>query len=346
MDPASAARLFQSFGRDAAGTDSPLYAQLCEVIAESPELVDLSTRSREQTPMVFLAAIHDELLRDPGHALAAYYPTVGGEWPRPGLARALTDFCAERAERLESTLATRRTQTNETARCAGLLPTFAAVADGRPLALIEVGASAGLNLNWDRYAYDYGGRAAGAPSSPLTIVCELRGPAVPPLDPPPVSARVGVDLSPLDASDPADARWLHACLWPDQPARHARLEAALAVAREHPVEVRRGDALDDAAGADRRGRRRTRSSASSTPPPWPTSRASRGCDALTALLEAVERDVAWIGGEAPGILVGGPAPAGLAAALRADGGAPRRARPARADGPPRRLAGVARMTRV
>ena len=103
---------------------------------------------------------------------------------------------------LAATLSTRRTQTNETARCAGLLPAFAAVADGRPLALIEIGASAGLNLRWDHYAYDYGGRAAGVPSSPLTIACELRGPHVPPLDPPPVAWRAGIDLSPVDASDP------------------------------------------------------------------------------------------------------------------------------------------------
>ena len=66
---------------------------------------------------------------------------------------------------------------------------------------------------------------------------------MPPLDPPPVAWRVGVDLAPVDASDPGDARWLRACLWPDQPARQERLAAALAVAREHPVEVRRGDAL-------------------------------------------------------------------------------------------------------
>ena len=193
--------------------------------------------------MVFLAAVHDELLRDPDDALAAYYPTLGGDGPGPGLAAAFTAFCADRAEALAATLAFRRTQTNEVARCGCLLPAFAAVADGRPLALIEIGASAGLNLRWDHYAYDYGGRAAGVPSSPLTIECELVGPHVPPLDPPPVAWRAGIDLAPVDASDPADARWLRACLWPDQPARQARLAAALEIAREHPVDIRRGDAL-------------------------------------------------------------------------------------------------------
>jgi hypothetical protein len=303
VDPASAATTFQAFGRQVAGRDSPLYAQVCEVIAESPELLALSARSREQSPMVFLAAIHDELLRDPGHALAAYYPTAGGGGPGPGLADALTAFCAERAARLESTLATRGTQTNETARCAGLLPCFAAVGDGRPLALIEVGASAGLNLNWDRYAYDYGGRAAGAPSSALTIACELVGPHVPPLDPPPVSARVGIDLSPLDPTDPADARWLHACLWPDQPARHARLEAALAVAREDPAEVRRGDALDELPGLI------AEAPADALVCVFHSAAVvyfGERVRELTERLEALERDVAWVSAEAPGVLGGRP----------------------------------------
>src|SRR5215218_3237058 len=242
MDPSSLAPAFRSFGAVAA-PDSPLYGEISELVAGSPQLLELAAGSRERTPMVFLAAVHDELLRDADHALAAYYPTVGGDGSRAGLAEALADFCAARAGRLEATLATRGTQTNETARCAALLPAFAAAAGERPLALIEIGASAGLNLRWDRYAYDYGVRRAAAQGSPLTIPCELVGPHVPPLDTPAVLSRVGIDRSPLDPADPDDARWLHACLWPDQPARHERLEAALAIARAHPVAIRRGDAL-------------------------------------------------------------------------------------------------------
>ena len=308
-DPASAAHAFRSFGRRAAGPDSPLYARLCEIIADSPPLLALAARSREGTPMVFLAAVHDELLRDPDHPLAAYYPTVGGAGPGPGLEGAIVAFCEDRAERLEGTLATRRTQTNETARCAGLLPAFAAVAGGRSLALIEIGASAGLNLLWDRYAYDYGDHAAGAQGSSLTIACELVGPHVPPLDPPPVSGRVGIDLSPLDATDPADARWLRACLWPDQPARHARLAAALAIAREHPVEIRRGDALAALPGLIAQAPEDSLVCVFHTAALAYFTREQ--IDALTALLEAVERDVAWIGGEAAGLLVEDRRPRGV-----------------------------------
>jgi hypothetical protein len=304
MDPASLARHFRQFGRQAVGSDSPLYAQLNELIADSPPLLALAARSAEGTPMVFLAAVHDELLRDPGHELAEYYPTVGGPRAPDGrLPRALEAFCADREERLAATLHTRRTQTNETARCAGLLPAFAAVAGERPLAQIEIGASAGLNGLWDHYAYDYAGRAAGDRDSPLRIGCELRGAAAPPLEPPPVAWRAGVDLSPPDLADPLDVRWLRACLWPDQPARHARFEAALAVAREHgPVEVRRGDALAMLpgliAGAPAGALVCVFHSAALA------YFTREQVTELRALLEGVERDVAWVGAEAPGVLVG------------------------------------------
>ncbi len=292
------------FGREAVGADSPLYAQVSELAADSPPLLALAAGSREATPMVFLAAIHDELLRDPDHALAAYYPTTGGDRAADAALRgALEAFCAAREAELAATLATRRTQTNETARCAGLLPAFAAVAGGRPLAQIEIGASAGLNGLWDHYAYDYGGRPAGDASSPLRIACELRGVAVPPLAAPEVAWRRGVDLSPVDVTDPRDVRWLHACLWPDQPARHARLEAALAVAREHgPVEVRRGDALallpaliESAPAGALVCVFHTAALAYFTP---------EQIGELRALLAAVERDVVWVGGESPGLLIG------------------------------------------
>ena len=117
-------------------------------------------------------------------------------------------------------------------------------------------------------------------------------------------AAVGVDLSPVDASDPDDARWLRACLWPDKPARQERLAAALAVAREHPVEVRRGDALAALPGLI------AEAPADALVCVFHTAVliyfAREQIEALGALLEGVEREVAWIGGEASGVLVEDP----------------------------------------
>jgi hypothetical protein len=268
-----------------AGPDSPLYGRVCEAIADAPELLALAATSSEPMANLFLAAIHAELLREPDDELAAYYPTAGGSRAADdGLPAALARFCDARRERLEETLATRHTQTNETARCSALLPAFASVADGRPLAQIEIGASGGLNGLWDHFAYDYDGRAAGEAGSPLQIGCSLVAPVVPPLEPPPVVWRAGIDRSPVDLRDEADVRWLRACLWPDQAARHARLEAALQVAREHgPVEIHRGDALVCV---------------------FHTATLIYFGDEKVAELRRLlaERDVVWIGGEAPGLL--------------------------------------------
>ena len=331
MDLSRLAQRFRRFGAEAVGADSPLYACVSELIADSPLLLALAARSEEATPTVVFAAIHHELLREPDDELAAYYPTLGGRRaPDASLGPALARFCQAREETLAATLATRRTQTNETARCAGLLPAFAAVAGGRPLAQIEIGASAGLNGLWDHYAYDYAGRGAGDPDSPLRIGCELVGAGVPPLDPPPVAWRAGIDLSPVDLRDEDDVRWLRACIWPDQPARHERFGAALAVALEHgPVDVRRGDALALLPGVIESA------PAGALVCVFHTAALAyfrRGqIAALRALLGGVDRDVAWVGGEAPGVLVGEQAPpwAALEFALAA--------------GRPGRLAQVGRM---
>jgi hypothetical protein len=134
-------------------------------------------------------------------------------------------------------------QTNEVGRSAVLMSGLLVVADrfGQPVELLELGASAGLNLLLDRYGYDLGGVRAGEPGSPVQLRPEWKG------DPPPeasvrVARRRGVDLHPLDLR--RDAKRLLAYVWPDQPRRLAQLEAALAIAAENPPDVERGDAAD------------------------------------------------------------------------------------------------------
>jgi hypothetical protein len=132
-------------------------------------------------------------------------------------------------------------QTNEVGRSAVLMSGLLAAADrfAQPIELLELGASAGLNLLLDLYAYDLGGLAAGDPASPLRLKPEWKGP------PPPdaavaIAGRRGVDLNPLDPR--RDGERLLAYVWPDQQARLARLGTALAVAAANPPSVDRGDA--------------------------------------------------------------------------------------------------------
>jgi hypothetical protein len=132
-------------------------------------------------------------------------------------------------------------QTNEVGRSAVLMAGLLTIAArfGQPMELLELGASAGLNMMLDSYSYDLGGRATGDPASPLRLAPDWSG------DPPSdaavdIAVRSGVDLLPMDAS--RDGARLLAYVWPDQPGRLRQLEAALALAAKNPPRVDCGDA--------------------------------------------------------------------------------------------------------
>ncbi len=141
---------------------------------------------------------------------------------------------------VEAGMRTRATQTNEAGRCAVLLPVLAGLP--QPLALLEVGASAGLCLYPDRYAYRYGDHVVGA-GEPV-LECAATGVDLPDAVPE-VVWRAGLDLNPLDVTDPGDVAWLDALVWPEHGHRRARLRAAAAVAAAEPPLLVRGDLVDD-----------------------------------------------------------------------------------------------------
>jgi hypothetical protein len=143
----------------------------------------------------------------------------------------------------------RQMRTNETGRCAALYPATAEAArrvGANAVGLIDVGCSAGLNLNVDRVGVTYSnGQSLGDPSSPVQMSASIvGGRPVPTRAIPEVVARVGVDVDPVDVTDADDARWLRACLWPDQPERIARLEAEMALAATAPPLLLQGDAVE------------------------------------------------------------------------------------------------------
>lgn len=225
---ALAARYTNFADMDARGV-SPLYEHLTRDIAADPALLDLLAdlpRGKQQ-PNLFLAATR----------LVA------------GTADDYTDFRArvlDNRDAIVATMMSRRTQTNEAARCAPLIPLLASLP--QPLALLEVGASAGLCLQPDRYRYEYGQdgarTAAGEPTSSVTIKCQVEGRQLPTLKPIEVAWRAGIDLNPLDVTDPDDVAWLEKLIWPEQTDRLERLRAAVRIAQMAPPRVVSGDVLD------------------------------------------------------------------------------------------------------
>lgn len=176
--------------------------------------------------------------------LAAIYPPAGDPDPET-LWRAVDATLRAEPDAIAAWLAS-PPQTNETARAAALLPALGAIAARfeRPLALYEIGSSAGLILQLDRFFYDFDVWRWGDPTSGVRLAPEIRG------DPPPAPApfdvidRRGCDRAPIDPGDPAAALRLRAYCWPDQRARVDRLTAAMALATEAGLSVAAAEAAD------------------------------------------------------------------------------------------------------
>jgi hypothetical protein len=145
---------------------------------------------------------------------------------------------------VETEVLRRHTQSNEPRRCAALLPALARI-EG-PIALLEVGASAGLCLYPDRYSYEYDGRRIDPDDGPSPVLLHSTASAGVPLPAalPSIVWRAGIDLEPLDVRTPLDAHWLEMLVWPGQTERLATLRQAMAIAAADPPTLVRGEAVD------------------------------------------------------------------------------------------------------
>jgi len=149
---------------------------------------------------------------------------------------------------IRATILARATQTNEAGRMATLLPAIALAAEGRPVALLEAGASAGICLFPDRWSYEWstpdGVRTLAPDPAAPTLTCAVTGPAPLPAALPTVRWRGGIDLNPLDVRSEDDQSWLLTLVWPEHDDRRAQLAAAIEVASAEPPTLHRGDLLD------------------------------------------------------------------------------------------------------
>jgi hypothetical protein len=231
---------------DAAGT-SPLYERVAVALSECDEALRAieAAPARKRHPTVILAALHDLALAGRAPALAAAYAAADGD----AAAAAAVDTLLRMPDSVVAIAVRRQPRANETGRCAVLYPAIAEAAHragANAVGLIDVGCSAGLNLNVDRVGIAYSnGQSLGDPSSPVQQSSSIVGDrGIPAEAMPEVVARVGIDLDPLDVTDADDARWLRACVWPDQPERAAGLEAEMALAAAAPPLLLQGDAVE------------------------------------------------------------------------------------------------------
>src|SRR6266851_943435 len=228
------AQVYRHFGEVDAAETSPLYERVAVALSESDEALRAieAAPARKRHPTVILAALHDLARAGRAPALAAAYAAADGD----AAAGAAIDTLLRMTDSVVALAVRRQTRTNETGRCAVLYPAIAEAVrrvGAKAVGLIDIGCSAGLNLNVDRVGITYSnGQSLGDPSSPVQLSSSIVGDRpIPTRAMPEVVARVGADLDPVDVTDADDARWLRACLWPDRPERVARLEAEMALAR-------------------------------------------------------------------------------------------------------------------
>ncbi|BFI95817.1 MAG: DUF2332 family protein [Rhodanobacter sp.] len=195
-------------------------------------------------PLRLAGALHALVLEGRADALARHYPGAAGASDDAALWQAVAVALQTHPDVLSGYLAS-PPQTNEVGRSAVLLGGFMAVAarTGLPLRLLELGASAGLNLNWDRYRYRLGDVHWGDTGSPLELAPLWHG-AAPPLAGLRVASRMGCDLAPVDVAEDAQRLRLRSYVWADQRARMEQLDAALSVAKRHHPRVERAGADD------------------------------------------------------------------------------------------------------
>lgn len=226
--PADLAGRYAEFAAWATSGGSPCFARWAHGVASDDEVLGwISTlpAPKQQPNLVFAAA----------------------RWhgvPAPGPYAALRDALLGDDGAIRATIMERATQTNEVGRLATLVPAFTSLGGDRPLALVEVGTSAGLCLYPDRWGYAWSAPDGGVSVGPEPrLPCTVTGPAPLPAAAPKVAWRAGIDLNPLDVTDDDATAWLEHLVWPENQDRRAFLRHAVQVARTDPPRIVAGDLL-------------------------------------------------------------------------------------------------------
>lgn len=251
MDTDLLSQRFQSFAVNECRGSSRLYEFLSTEIAGDIDLLELSSHCSpgQPVPNLLFASVHYLLLSGTQHELKSFYPSVTDN-PRPfeGAFFPFKDFCLRYREEIINLLQTRLVQTNEIRRCTYLYPSFCYIYNkvNKPLSLVEIGTSAGLQLLWDRYSYSYDTENVyGDPNSSVHLTAELRKGTAHVLSQTslPIASKIGIDLHVIDLSNEDDYLWLKSLIWSEHKERLELFEQAAQLFNANPVHLIEGDGV-------------------------------------------------------------------------------------------------------
>ena len=230
---------------------SLLFSTLARACADDEDILELVTAARpgQSRSVLLFCVVHYLLLKSPEARLAQYFASLADQ-PKPATEAfpVFKEYCLEHRAEIVELLSWRTVNTNLAEKASCLVPALRHIellSEG-PLTLLELCCSAGLNMMFDEYHYDYGvGGSVGVTNSPVRLKCKVLGGGRPPLDSMPrVSRRIGVDLIKVDLSDPLQHLWMQAVLYPEWRVERARLKAALALRAQRDLQIVQGDALE------------------------------------------------------------------------------------------------------
>ncbi|MEW8987631.1 MAG: DUF2332 domain-containing protein, partial [Bacillus sp. (in: firmicutes)] len=243
---------FKRFAVQECKGSSPLYEFLSSKIAEDTLMLDLAGKARKGQPVpnLFLGAVHYLLLKGYNHPLAGFYPSLTDQpLPAEEAYPVFVDFCRTYPDELIELLKSKIVQTNEVRRCSYLYPIFSRISlmTRKPLALIEIGTSAGLQLFVDKYSYSYGSdEIFGNFDSEVQLRSELRGDQtlLNPLTHFFVATSIGVDVNINDVRNTEDYLWLKALIWPEHAERRELFEKAASYVSNQTLSLIEGDGVE------------------------------------------------------------------------------------------------------
>ena len=242
---------FTNFAENECKGSSELYEFLASEIAKDEELLEIcnNARSGQPVPNLIFGAVQFLLLKGKEHRVKEFYPSlVINPLDHKESFESFKDFCLLNKDEIIHIIQTKLVQTNEVRRCGYLYPVFSYVyaKTKKPLALIEIGTSAGLQLLWDQYSYTYNtNEVFGNIDSTLNITSESKNDRTPFLrgTSPPVTTRVGIDLNPVDLNDEEEKLWLKSLIWPEHIERQTMFENAAENMKGNPIQLVKGDGI-------------------------------------------------------------------------------------------------------
>ncbi|MDM5248914.1 DUF2332 domain-containing protein [Lysinibacillus sp. G4S2] len=241
---------FRTFAKNECENSSPLYEHLANKIADDEEILKIATfiPQGQPVPNLLLAGVH-YLLSSSQDELVHFYPSltttpksINEVYP------VFRAFVLSHSDELKALLQEKLVQTNEIRRCSYLYPMMTEIYERhqKPLALIEIGASAGLQLGMDQYNYCYNQQLHVTNSdSSFVLSSENRGESLPASISisPVVCQRIGIDLNPIDIHNKKELQWLQALIWPEHQERRLLLNQALPILKELDLQLIKGDGI-------------------------------------------------------------------------------------------------------